>query len=520
MNVIHYTYSLVSLVLASFLTLSSVSCRRIISFVESEERESAFGIYRDSLDTLRMRRYLAEIIADDTSHWKADLIVKHRYDSIADFNDIPLWFTEEGISADADETLEYLRQELNEQALSEGSFYIPQIEEDLGVVHALAFDSLGLDINQVLMRLDYNLSKAYTRYVTGTRYGFVRPSRLLNRLYKKEDGSYAYLFDYDAAEPDYDETISKLETDGRLDYLKSSEPADAVMFKALRAYLKSATDRETRLKVAVNMERCRWRIKHPARNGSEVIVNIPSQHLWALRDGTVLDMKICCGAWNTKTPLLCSEIGYIQVNPEWSIPPKIVDSDFPRHAGDSAWFARHRYFVVDRSTGDTLNIARIGADGMRNHRLRFVQRGGSGNSLGRIVFRFANNFSIYLHDTNSHWVFDRDRRTVSHGCIRVEKPFELACFLLPDIDEWTTECLRISMDIPPITERGIQWLSRHSDAPRPYRLLTYHKVSPKVPVYINYYTVFPNPYHGIVEILPDLYGYDKPLQESLQSILE
>lgn len=64
-----------------------------------------------------------------------------------------------------------------------------------------------------------------------------------------------------------------------------------------------------------------------------------------------------------------------------------------------------------------------------------IQAGGPKNSLGRIIFRFDNNFSVFLHDTSSPWVFQRERRTVSHGCVRVEKPYELALFLLDDVDE-------------------------------------------------------------------------------------
>ena len=66
---------------------------------------------------------------------------------------------------------------------------------------------------------------------------------------------------------------------------------------------------------------------------------------------------------------------------------------------------------------------------------KVVQRGGEGNALGRIVFRFPNNFSVYLHDTSSREAFSRFDRGVSHGCIRVEKPLELAVFLLQDKEE-------------------------------------------------------------------------------------
>jgi murein L,D-transpeptidase YcbB/YkuD len=134
------------------------------------------------------------------------------------------------------------------------------------------------------------------------------------------------------------------------------------------------------------------------------------------------------------------------------------------------------------------------------------------------VFRFPNDFSIYLHDTNNRGAFQRDRRTVSHGCVRVQKPFELACYLLPDADEWTRESIRISMDMPPVTERGITWVRQHANAERPFRLISYHGVKPHVPLYIIYYTAFPNPKTGAVEYWPDHYGFDKVISKELKWI--
>ena len=84
------------------------------------------------------------------------------------------WFTRMGVSSDADTLLSYLRRELPRNGLDTTAFFVPQIAEDLGIVHALAFDSVGQSINEVLTRLDGNLSKAYVDYTTGQRYGFIR----------------------------------------------------------------------------------------------------------------------------------------------------------------------------------------------------------------------------------------------------------------------------------------------------------------------------------------------------------
>ncbi len=506
--------------IALILLVTMSSCKYINKDI-FEGETSAFGKYVERIDTLKLHQCLSEIMKADTSHRKSDFIVKHYYDSIINSSEYtPVWFSNEGLSNDCNTFLNCLQQELPNSGLNPDAFFLTEITDDIEIVNKLAFDSLNIDINKILSRLDYNLSKAYVRYTTGQRYGFVRPDKMLNSLYYREDrGYYAHLFDYTVTPPDYYAALNKLTSEDRMEYLESSKPANNDIYESLKTEYAKAKDKDERNKIAVNMERCRWSLKHPDKAARKVLVNIPSQQLWATGGDTVLSMKICCGAWDTKTPLLCSEISYMQVNPEWSLPPKIVESDFKRHVGDSAWFARHKYFVVNRKTGDTLNIAHLGVNAMRNQGLRFVQRGGAGNSLGRIVFRFASSFSVYLHDTNTPSAFNKERRTLSHGCVRVEKPFELACFLLPDMDEWEKDRLRISMDIPAQTERGLNWLSKNSGKPRPYRLFTYHAVRPKVPVYIVYYTVYPNPATGIMEIWPDFYGYDKAIRKSMGSML-
>ena len=487
------------------------SCRQgWISGVMNDE--PPFGVYQDSLDTARISLAIRHLVETDESKQEADKAVKHLYDSLGTM----MWISEEGVSDAAHEVVDYIEKKIPQSGLNAKAFLLDEISNDMSVVTKLAFDSLGLDINEVLPRLDYNITKAYVRYVVGQRWGFVRPGRLLNRLYYREDrGYHAHLFDYEVALPDYEKVIQTVCDSNRVTYLHESVPANDRIYKVLQTQLRTATDSADRRRVCVNMERCRWRMKHPQEKERCVIVNLPAQQLWARGGAGQTSMKICCGAWNTKTPLLCSEISYMQVNPEWSLPPKIVESDFKRHVGDSAWFARHKYFVVNRKSGDTLNIAHIGHDGLRNQGLRFVQRGGKGNSLGRIVFRFASSFSIYLHDTNTPWVFERDRRTVSHGCIRVERPFDLARYFIPDASAWTLDQIRISMDIPPVTERGQQWLKKNGHRSRPFRLISYYPIKPKVPVYIVYYTMYPNPETGVVETWPDIYGYDKPLAAAM-----
>ena len=474
----------------------------------SEADLSEFGRFVYALDTARMERCLRQTLAADTSHWLAESKVRHRYADESRFADIPLWFTRMGVSADADSLLALLRREVPAGGLDSTAFFVPTIANDLNIVRKLAFDSLGVDINEVLVRLDYHLSKAYVRFTTGMRYGFVRPDKLLNRLEFREERGYLRLFDYEVKAPDYTLSLNALMSDDRMAFAYTSVPQSKV-YNQLRERLVTTTDSQQRHTLAVNLERCRWQIAQPAEEGRQVIVNLPAQQLWAISADTILNMRICFGSTATKTPLLHSAITHFNVNPAWVIPQNIIRSDIVRHAGDASYFARNRYSIINRATGDTLRAASVSAEQLLSGRLRISQAGGARNSLGRIIFRFPNEFAVFLHDTSNRAAFQRERRALSHGCIRLEKPFELAKFLLPDADEWTMDKLRISMDLAPMTDQGLEYLEEHADEPRPFRLINYHGVKPNVPVFITYFTAYPNPTSGQVEFYPDFYGYDE-----------
>lgn len=469
---------------------------------------SAYGVYADSLDTVRQQQQYARLLQTDSAkNLAAHVAVARYYREALAAGAAPIWYDADGLSPDAEDVLRYLCRAIPAAGLDSAAFRIPQLLADCHTIVALRFDSVGQNINDVLARFDYNLSCAYVRYAVGQRFGFMQPARVFNHLLQKPEGEYARLFDYDVAPPDYAAALEALSSDSRLDFLEESEPSDT-LYHRLSRLLAQTADTLRRHTLAANMERCRWQMARPNAREALVLVNLAAQTLWAVRPDSIFDMRICCGALATKTPLLHSRISYMQVNPDWLIPLSIIKNEISHHATDSAYFARHRYYIVDRASGDTLNPALVSAERMQAGGLRIGQSGGRGNSLGRIVFRFPNKFDVYLHDTNSPGAFQRERRTVSHGCIRVEKPFALAQYLLPAADEWTLDRLRISMDMAPTSERGRKYLSDHANDQRPFRLVSYLQAAPAVPLFIIYATAYPSPYDGSMEYWPDIYGYD------------
>ena len=480
-------------------TLLLTACTNV--FGPSEADLSAFGDYVYRIDTLQLRVGYSQMTTGDTT-------VRQCYAARMGTDHMSLWHTRLGVDEDADELLTWLRHEVPLAGLDTTAFRLPEIARDLNIVHTLAFDSLGIDINTLLPRLDYNLSQAYISYVIGQRYGFVRPDELFNQLDRNQESTgFLRLFDYTVQAPDYAEAVRHLISDDRMDYLRHSAPDDSVYLK-LQAKLAVTNDVAERRKLAVNMERCRWQLKKPTADERMVLVNLPAQQLWCVCPDSVINMRICFGKTRTKTPLLQSELTRIEVNPDWIITPNIIKNEVSVHAGDSAYFARNRYYIVDMSSGDTLNPRHVSVNQLQSGLLRVGQRGGAGNSLGRIVFRFPNNFSVYLHDTSNRSAFDLAQRTLSHGCVRVQKPFDLALFALPNLGEWDVERLRLSMDIKPETEQGRLYLEEHQADPRPLRLIKQQAISPHLPLYIIYYTAYPNPETGIVEYWADPYGYD------------
>ena len=489
-----------------------------------EADSSAFGIFVHALDTTEQGKYLMHFLDADTSKWEADKKVREYYRAVVTQLQTqrvfePLWYNKAGVTDQADVLLEHLKRDVPQQGLDPKAFFLPEIASDLEIVHQLSFDSVGQNINEVLPRLEYHLTKAYVRYTVGQRYGFVRPDQVFNHMDFKSDGTgYARLFDYEVKPPNYEEPFQKLKSPDRMAYLQTSVPTNN-LYKTFMAQLEQTTDTAKRETLIANLERCRWQMVRPEGITHQVVVNIPAQQLWAICPDSVLTMKICCGAIPTKTPLLNSEIAYMQVNPEWIIPSSIVKGEVSAHGGDSAYFARNRYYIVDREKGDTLDPKKVSRSQLMEGGLRVGQRGGAGNSLGRIVFRFANNFGVYLHDTNNRGAFNRERRTLSHGCVRVQKPFELACFLLQGADEWTIDKIRIAMDMKPETDRGLEYLEEHEEYPRPLKVITYRDVTPRVPVYIIYYTAYPDPETGEVRFYPDLYSYDKVIRKKMKGLL-
>ncbi|MHB1374352.1 MAG: L,D-transpeptidase family protein [Thauera sp.] len=198
--------------------------------------------------------------------------------------------------------------------------------------------------------------------------------------------------------------------------------------------------------IRVNLERLRW-VAADLR-GDRLLVDIVGYHADLVLDGqSVWTSKVIVGKPTRKTPSLRDSVVNLVFNPKWVVPPTILREDvIPRAARNPDYLASQRLRVVDRS-GQTVDPETIDWEGARQSGFpyRLVQQSGADGSLGRIKFSLSNPYVIYLHDTNARSLFRRAERALSSGCVRVEKPVELARILLDDAQAWSAETLETAL---------------------------------------------------------------------------
>ena len=170
--------------------------------------------------------------------------------------------------------------------------------------------------------------------------------------------------------------------------------------------------------VIVNMERWRW---FPRDLGNpHVVVNVPDYTLTLYNDGKVYwKTKIVAGKPGKATPMVSAEMKFITVNPTWNVPPSIIENEYlPALQQDPQALDRIGLKLTQDADG-TIHIS---------------QPPGAGNALGRIRFNFPNKFLVYQHDTPDKYLFAKEKRAYSHGCMRVQNPLIYGEKLLSLVD--------------------------------------------------------------------------------------
>ncbi len=249
--------------------------------------------------------------------------------------------------------------------------------------------------------------------------------------------------------------------------------------------------------VVVAMERLRWMGNAP-RGARHIWVNLPSFMARVMDNGKVnFKTRVVIGkaGVDTESPEFSDQMEYMVVNPSWSVPRSITVKEYlpmlKRNAN-----AQGQLQVIDQAgrvvPRSAINFA---AYSPQSFPFALRQLPSDDNALGKVKFMFPNPHNIYLHDTPSKSLFDKEVRAFSHGCIRVGAPFDLAYFLLT----------------PQTTDPKGEFKT-HLDTGRE----TTVTFANPIPVHLVYFTAWPTE-HGMIGYLGDVYNRDALVYQALEA---
>ncbi len=245
--------------------------------------------------------------------------------------------------------------------------------------------------------------------------------------------------------------------------------------------------------IEANLER--WRSVPRLLEATRVMVNLPAETLSLVEDGKpVLAMRVVVGDPKHPTPPMATSMTAVIVNPTWTIPPSIATKEIlPKLQRDPNYLAANNIRILGAFPENSPQAAGLGIDWKSYHGpfpYRLRQNSGDDNALGQLKFYLKDLDAIYLHDTPQRTFFRRANRALSHGCVRVEKPVDLAEQLL-----------------------GTAWSGKVSGAIAARVTRTLRLAQP-VPVYLMYWTAWADS-DGVVHFRDDLYGHDGRLLDAL-----
>ncbi|REH00378.1 L,D-transpeptidase family protein [Flavobacterium aquicola] len=196
------------------------------------------------------------------------------------------------------------------------------------------------------------------------------------------------------------------------------------------------TKEQRKHQIIANLERWRWFSKSFAQN--YVLINIPNYSLDVVEDQNVtMTKRIVVGRIKRKTPVLTSVLQTVVFNPTWTVPPTILKEDLiPEMIKNRSALKNKGITIYDSKNNE---VDPLKWNEKRPNGYRYVQRPGYYNSLGVVKINFPNKRSVYLHDTNHRNLFERNNRSLSSGCVRVEEPLELVELILDNPKQYSRE---------------------------------------------------------------------------------
>lgn len=273
--------------------------------------------------------------------------------------------------------------------------------------------------------------------------------------------------------------------------------ASGILDKETRALLNVTPDQRIK-QLSYNMKR--WR-ELPENLGERYIwVNMNDYRLDVFEKGrSIMDMKVVVGKTSRRTPVMMESISSLVLNPSWNVPRRIMIYDIlPQLKKNPNYLSERNIRILDGWTDsneipeDQLDLATLSP---KQFPYRLQQDPGPDNALGTVKFVIPNDYSIYLHDTNHRELFAEHYRALSSGCVRVEKPLELAEQLLRFNRGWDM--------------KKIQQVVAAGET-------TYVRLEQDIPTYLLYWTAFVDD-AGTVHFRDDIYSLEEVLKPKPKS---
>jgi murein L,D-transpeptidase YcbB/YkuD len=378
--------------------------------------------------------------------------------------------------------LDYLNNS-DHHGLDARLFLAADFKKELDEVSAYK-SSDTLKIHRRLAKLELAFLSSLLRYSIALQYGMTNPAKIYSH------------YAIPTSVPDSNFVTRVFEIHQLKNYLDSIQPKDKTYRALQQALIRSGTaEQENRQALIVNMERLRWKNKPAAQKF--VWVNIADFSLDVMDRGkSVLHMNVCVGEPGEKqTPQLGSLIRLVQINPVWNIPHSIARNEISRYAAADRNYLSDNHIKTFRKGKLIRNTGSIDWTTADLNDYSFQQQPGPKNSLGRIKFLFDNESSVYLHDTPVRTAFKRKMRAISHGCVRVEKPLDLAAVLFGKDEKYK------------LIKNGMR-----SGYPR----AKFIGLPQQIPIRLFYYTAWLDD-KGVIRFAKDIYGLDQMVYEAMQN---
>lgn len=249
----------------------------------------------------------------------------------------------------------------------------------------------------------------------------------------------------------------------------------------------------------LTLERYRWLRYDP--NNPPVVVNLPGYRLYAFEPGgkLALTMNVNVGdAYDFQTPIFENNVRYLVFRPYWNVPLRILRNEVVADIETDRGYIKKANMEVTTQGGKVVTsgiITDAVLQQLKAGKLAVRERPGAENALGLVKIIFPNEHSVYLHDTpESVDMFSEEERALSHGCIHLQHPAELAAWLLRDQPRWTLDRVEQAMHEGPDN-------------------ITVNLTKP-VPILIVYATAIAR-LDGHVSFFRDIYGHDASLESAL-----